>query len=363
MAALSVSRGAARSWRLERHLLDPVGGASVTEVVRRLTGVPTMDAAKAELAVRVRRTGSQAGELATAIADGDVVQAFAFRGAVHVMAPDDAGAWLAVRGAGRQWELKSWREHYRLEADDWPPLLDAVRAAVADGPVTFGELGAALTAHRRFAHLRATFEGDYGTLVKPFFWQGACCFGPPREGRATLRSLDHVRGWRGIWDLDEAGPHCVVAYLGAFGPASRANIHHWLGAGLSAGRQNIERWLAGLGDRLAQARLEGVDEPTYALAEHTDGLTAAEPSRAVRLLPGHDAWVMGPGSDDQLVVPPMMRPAVTRKSDLVLVDGVVRGTWRARAGEVVVAWPDDDAPAELDAEALAAEVERVAALL
>lgn len=80
-------------------------------------------------------------------AAGDLVSIFTFRGAVHHVAVEQAGAWLALRGAGRQWERKRWREAYRLEPEDWPALGEAVRGALADGPLTPKELGAALAAY------------------------------------------------------------------------------------------------------------------------------------------------------------------------------------------------------------------------
>ena len=99
---------------MERQLLDPVGSESVAGVVRRLGAVLSMDESLAELAVRTRRTTSRPGELAKALADGKVIKAFAFRGSMHYLSPEDGGIYLALRSAGRQWELPSWVEYYRL---------------------------------------------------------------------------------------------------------------------------------------------------------------------------------------------------------------------------------------------------------
>jgi hypothetical protein len=60
----SVTWNQALAWRLERHLLDPVGPHSVAGVVRRLGAVLSMDESLAELAVRIRREESRRGELA-----------------------------------------------------------------------------------------------------------------------------------------------------------------------------------------------------------------------------------------------------------------------------------------------------------
>ena len=102
---LSVSWAQALSWRLERQLLEPVGSESVAGVVRRLGAVLSMDESLAELAVRSRRTTSRPGELAQALADGEVVKAFAFRGSMHYMSPEDGGIYLALRSAGPPGEL------------------------------------------------------------------------------------------------------------------------------------------------------------------------------------------------------------------------------------------------------------------
>ena len=135
----SVTWAQALAWRLERQLLDPVGSGSVADVVRRLGAVPSMDESAAELAVRVRRTTSREGELADALVDGEVVKAFAFRGAMHYLSPEEGGVWLALRAAGRQWELKSWVDYYRLRPEDWPEFRAAAVAA-ATHVMPFGDL-------------------------------------------------------------------------------------------------------------------------------------------------------------------------------------------------------------------------------
>lgn len=58
----------------------------------------------------------------------------------------------------------------------------------------------------------------------------------------------------------------------------------------------------------------------------------------MRLLPGHDQWVMGPGTKDEHVVPPARRALVTRKANLVVAGGVVSGTWSVRDARVGVSW-------------------------
>jgi len=339
---LSVTWSQALAWRMERHLLDPVGSAPVPDVVRRLGAVLSMDASLAELAVRTRRTTSQPGELAEALANGSVIKAFAFRGSTHYLSPEDGGIYLALRSAGRQWELPSWVEYYRLRPSDWPDFRAAVRDALSDGPLTVRELGEVLTRHRAYRHLGAVFDEGAGTLIKPLSWQGDVSLGPPRDGQLTLQRLDLNPRWTGIPALDDAGPRAIAAYLATYGPATSAHVHYWLGEGLSAGRKRINRWLSELRDELVAVDVEGTT--SYALREDVGSLTAAQPSDAVRFLPGHDQWVMGPGTKDGHVTPPSRRDPVTRKANVVIVGGVVCGTWTLRQDTVTVAWSDRQRP-------------------
>lgn len=283
---LSTTWDRALAWRLQRHLLAPPGDEPVADVVRRLGAVPSMDPGLAELAVRTRRRSSRPGELAQAVADGSVVMAYAFRGAVHHLSAEDGGAYLTLRAAGRQWERRSWVEYYRLTAEAWPDFRAAVRDALADGPLTVHELGETITRRGAYRHLAPVFAEGAGTLVKPLTWQGDMGFGPPRDGRPTFQRVDTNPHWRGLPDLDAAGEHAVTAYLRTYGPATSAHVHRWLGDGLSAGRRRIDGWLSALTDRVATVDVEGT--PALVLAEDVAALEATEPSEAVCLLPGHD---------------------------------------------------------------------------
>ena len=230
----SVTWSQALAWRMGRQLLDPVGAETAAGVVRRLGAVLSMDESLADLAVRTRCSKSRPAELAEALTEGEVIKAFAFRGAMHYLSPEEGGMYLAIRSAGRQWELPSWVDHYQLTPSDWPDFRTAVRAALSGGPLTIVEVGQALSRHRAFRHLKTVFDEGAGTLIKPLSWQGDLSFGPPRNGQRTVQRLDSNPRWRGIPDLDEAGPRAVSAYFRAYGPATIDNLHYWLGNGLSA---------------------------------------------------------------------------------------------------------------------------------
>ena len=343
-AAVEVTRAQALTWRLSRQLLAPVGTATAEEVVRRLTAVPAQS--DVELAVRTRQQTSRPGEVAEAVADGRILRTFAFRGAVHLLTPEDGGTYLALRAAGRQWELPSWQEHYRLTPDDWPAFRAAVREALDDHPLTAGELGAALAEGSPYGHLRPNFDADPWTLLKALAWQGDLAFGPSRDGRPTFQLPYRNPRWAGIPKLAEAGPRAIEAYVRAYGPATPDHLQYWLGSGLSAGRKRIQTWLDGLSDRLAPVVVEGT--ASFVLADDLDELVGTGPTDVVRLLPAYDQWVLGPGTADPDIVPPAQRALVSRGANVVVAGGVVAGTWSTTDDDLSLALFEDVTRPALD---------------
>lgn len=342
----------ALAWRMRQQYLDPVGNVSVDDVVRRLGAVAAQTPAHAELAIRARRQRSQAGEVATALADGRIIKCWAMRGAKHLLTPEDGGAYLALRAARRQWELPSWQSFYGLAPADWGPFREAAREALADGPMTPKEFGAAITARPKFRHLAFVFAGRWNTLLKPLFWQGVMSFGPSRDGSPTFQRLDDNPRWTGVPAPAEAGRRVVESYLRAYGPASVENIRYWQ----NTGERNVRSWLASLGDRLAEVEIDG--EQRYVLREDLDELVATPPTNALRLLPGFDQWTLGPGTADSHIVPPARRPLFSRQAHMVVAGGVVSGTWAIGGEQVTVDWFPE--AGRLPRRALVAEVERLA---
>lgn len=349
----------ALAWRMRQQLLDPLGAEPVEDVVRRLGAVPAQSDATAEHAIRARQARSEPDEVPRALADGRLVKTYAFRGAIHLLTPEEGGAFLALRAASRMWELPSWQDYYELAPSDWPRLREVVRDALTGGPLTRRELGAAVATEPRFSHLVDAIGDGTDTLLKPLTWQGDMSFGPPKKGRTTFQRLDDNPRWAGIPDLDEAGPRAVEAYLRAYGPATPDHLHYWLGEGLGAGRKRIRSWVDGLSERLATVDLEG--EAALLMADDLADLAATPASTAVRLLPGHDQWVLGPGTADPHVVPPQHRKAVSRKANLVVVGGMLRGTWTLDDDRVAVAWFPEAPPTP--EEAVADEVVRLGTIL
>ncbi len=348
----------ALAWRLERHFLGRFPAASVEAAVE---GVVSLQAGTGdvELAVGTRRARADAGAVARALDEGRILKTYLFGGATHLVTPRAAADLLALRGSQRQWELPDWQSFYGLSPEAWKPLRALVRDALADGPLTRDELVAAVTADSAFVHLGEALRSGSQTFLKPFAWQGDLSLGPTRDGAPTFRSLDGVPGWNGIPDLDEAGPRALVTYVGSYGPVTVSNLKYRFGEGLSAGGRRLTGWLSSLEGRLVEIETDA--GAALCLAEHVDAIAGTAPSDEVRLLPGYDPWVLGPGTADPRVVPPARRAVASRGSNLVLRGGVVSGSWRAVTGRLEVLWFEQAGP--VPGERLAAEAARLGELL
>jgi hypothetical protein len=145
--------------------------------------------------------------------------------------------------------------------------------------------------------------------------------------------------WAGVPEPDDAAPIVIVAYLRAYGPATIDNFRNWLSRGRVSARQ-IRSWFGALGDRLAQIEVDG--DRRYIVAEDLDDVASAKPTAAVRLLPGFDQYLLGPGTEDAHIVPPKRRTAVSRQAGwiapIVVAGGVVKGTWEVDGTDLRVAW-------------------------
>jgi hypothetical protein len=348
---------------MRRQLLDPVGRYSVADVVGRLCGVQAQVASSAELAVRVRRKTSRRGEVERALRDGRLVKTWAMRGTLHLLKADEAGAFLSLMASGRSWERPSWQRYFGMTPKQIEGLRGAARIALANGPLTREDLVAAVVAQRGFRHIGDALRSGWGTLLKPLAWQGDLCHGPSQGTRVTFMLPESASArWSGVPDPEDAAPVAIRAYLGAYGPATMDAFGNWLAGGYF-GKRQLRAWFGELEPQLAEVDVEG--EQAFVLAEDLDELISTSPTPAVRLLPGFDQYVLGPGTGDGRVVPAARRTAVSRQagwiSPVVVAGGVVSGTWELDDSHVRIAWFPEVGRQPL--KALRAEVARLAEIL
>ena len=344
---------------MRRQLLDPVGTESVEGVVRRLGAVPAQLDSAAELAVRTRRQRSRPGEVARALADGRIIKTFAFRGATHLMTPEDGGVYLALRAASRMWELPSWQSYYSLAPSDWPRLREVVRQALADGPLTLEGLGAAITARSQFRHLTFVFDGNPWTLLKALAWQGDLSFGPG-AGRARRSSAwTTTLAGRACLSSTRLGPRAVEAYFGRTGRRRQTTCSTGSGKAWALGASGSRP--GSPASAIASSRWTSTGSPRSSCASISRTWPRRHRPLRSASSPAYDQWVLGPGTADPHVVPPARRALVSRGANIVIVGGVVSGTWTLTHDQVAVDWFAEAWPPP--GKRLADEVERLATIL
>jgi len=333
---LRVTWPQALAWRMRRHLLDPIGDVTPADVVRRICGVQAQVASSAELAIRLRQKRSAAGEVASALASGELIKTWAMRGTLHYLTPEDAGIYLSLLAAGRSWEAPSWQKYFGLRTADFDEMWDTVRQALDGRVLTREELAAAIMRRPKLQHLGSELGSGWGSLLKPMAWRGDLCFGPSQGNRVTFRRPDQASSrWAGVPEPDDAAPRAIAAYLGAYGPATVEHFSRFISRG-RVPKRSLRTWFAALGDAITEVEVDG--EPAHVLAEHADELAATKPSSAMRLLGGFEQWVLGPGTEDPHVVPQAHRRLVSKQSGwiapILVVGGTVAGTWELNGDAV-----------------------------
>lgn len=323
-----------------------MAATTVVDVAERVVALRGWPADLADLSVRIRQSTPEVNGLDRALAAGDLIRSYAFRGGSYVFTHEVAAALLACRTTTRVWETRRYQQQGQFALDDWRPLHEAVRDVLSNGPATRERIGAHLSRIPSLRHLAVAATGvGSDSLYKPLHWWGDICFGPSEGSRATFRRLDDDPRWPGLPDVDDAGRRAIALYLRAYGPATVENLVYWLTEGLSVPRRRLEAWLADLGDAVTTVDIGGVT--AYVLTEHLEALSQAEPSRTVRLLPGFDPWMFGPGTADGRLIARERRALATKGAHLVIRGGIVSGTWRVQSDALTVAWFAEAGPAPI----------------
>jgi DNA glycosylase AlkZ-like len=354
-------------WRMGRQLLDPVGRLDVPATVRATCGIQAQVASAAELAVALRRDPPEPGAATRALQERKLLRTWAMRGTLHLLAPDDAAAYLSLVGAVRAWERPAWQRTFGLSAAEIELLAEGV-SEILDGRVLEREeLIEEIAARSGSRDLDEHLRSGWGAVLKPLAVMGLLCNGPSRGNRVTFTSpRSWVKDWTGVPAPADAARVVIPAYLRAYGPARPETFDDWLTRGRSR-KSDVRAWFHGLTEEgvLAEVAVEDEAKPFYAVTEDVEELRDAAPSNALRLLGGFDQYVLGPGTGDSRVVPPEQRTLVSKTAGWIAPVAVKRGrvigTWELESdGARVTLFPGVRKPAANDLEA---EADRIAGCL
>lgn len=287
-------------------------------------------------------------DLDTALERRAVIQATLMRQTIHLVSHADY--WpleIAVRRQRREWFA---RVHKPVIGDvDMPAVAAAARTELAAGPLKQRELAARL-ARRGYPAQAVRWVGEWLDLVRV----------PPSgswaQRRADVYGLAAAEvGPEPELTEDDALDHLLRRYLGAFGPASLADIASWAGLKPSM--------LKPIAARLDLRHLR--DEAGTDLLDLPNGpLPHPDTPAPVRFLPTWDATLLVHCRRAGIIAEEH-RPIIFSSTQppsfpTFLVDGQVAGTWRHVDGRIETT-PFGGLPRSVLAE-LAQEGERLAGL-
>jgi hypothetical protein len=309
-----------RALLARQHLLERSTG-SLVSVVEGMGGIQMQYAPSGYIGLWSRLRDFERPMLTRALEGKAVIQGTLMRGTIHTVSAADYWPMLGgIRRTNREWYTQvAARE---LAGIDMPAVAAAVRGLLADGPMRFAALAAALE-ERGFPMRAAKAAGWWVDLVRV----------PPsgtwEARRADLYGLSEW--WTGPVNVaeDDGIEHLVRRYLGAFGPAAPRDVASWMGLKVGQMKHVLERMELATHRDESGTRL--VDLPDATLP---DPETPAPP----RFIGVWEAMLLVHARRTQ-VLPEAHRPLVfstktPHSVNTFLVDGRVAGTWRHVDGEV-----------------------------
>jgi hypothetical protein len=342
---------------LDRQLLlrrEPLPGATgpradrVIETVEHLVGLQAQAPFPPYYGLWSRLDGFRPGDLAELLLTRKVVRIGLMRGTIHLVSADDC---LRLRPVLQPVLERGLRANFgrQLTGVDRAALAAAGRVLVEDRPMTFSELGAALSPQWPGRPPNALAQGVRGLvpLVQV----------PPRAvwGEAGRAAHTSAESWLGRPLAASASPDAVVLrYLAAFGPATVADAQAWSGlTGLREVVGRLEPWLRTFRDEQGRELFDLPDAP------RPDPDTPVP----VRLVAEFDNLILSHADRARVISEPDRQRLYSRNGifpGTVLIDGFVRGMWRVTTARGVATLAIElFREADGDRDAVAAEGERL----
>jgi len=346
--------------RLNRALLARQGllerrAAAPLEEIERVAGLQAQEPIDPYVGLWARLDGFAPEQLGALLAERAAVRVHVIRPTIHLVSAADCLAWQPLAAGVIAAAFRNpYGRRFEQAGVDPRAVAAAGRELLLEAPRTRAQLAAALA--ERWPRPDAEALGSAVTSFNPVVQI------PPRglwrrSGQATWALTED---WLGRapdpeGDLDAA----VLRYLAAFGPATPADMRTW--SRLTGLREAFER----LRPRLRTFR----DERGRELFDVPDGpLPDPDTPAPPRLLPQFDNVLLAHDDRSRVLHPAGPTPDQGAFRGTVLVDGRLRGFWRAETDadtatihlERYAPLPDD--PPDT-ADALHAEAERLLDLL
>jgi hypothetical protein len=331
----------ARQFLLERRRVP------VVRAVERVAGLQAQWPPSPYVALWSRLENFEREQLTRALMRRQVVKATLMRITLHLVSARD---YVLFAGALKKpWVAQLTKRMARMGVDvDVPALATQALALMADGPRSRSEVLEIFgTTSEQPWFVWTLVQAELGLVRAPesATWQ------------QTLARVRYLPAETWVGEGPDTSPwalvHLVRRYLGAFGPASRADLAQWSGLPVSVLAPGLEA-LEPLRRFRDERGRELLDLPRQRLPH-------ADTTAPVRFLPQWDSALLAYDIRERILPEAHRKTVIRRNGDVqpsFLIDGFVAGTWRARRGRVVVE-PFEPIPQrfrrELESEARALE--------
>jgi hypothetical protein len=305
----------ARQLLLKRHTLD------VVDAVERLACLQAQWAPSPYVALWSRLSAFERERLTRPVDRGDVVKATLMRATLHLVSAREYTAYSLATMEGR---FGAWRPPGGPALADLETLHRAVMTFAGRTPRTRAEIQEFIADHlppsaAKNERLRSWFSWA-AVATSGLVWESA---GAHFEHRQLGRHIAPPARLRKAPKPEAAYDVVVRRHLGAFGPATVADIATWS----SVRVPNIRAALARMKDVRRFADERGRELIDLASAPRPSGDVAAPP----RFLARFDAAILGHAAPERTrILPEEYRKAVIFSAEVwptFLVDGMVAGRW------------------------------------
>jgi hypothetical protein len=306
--------------RLHTQRLTGKPFASPVDAVRWLGAVQSQDYAAAKWALGQRTRGVTDAEIDRLYDEGAILRTHVMRPTWHFAVPDDIRWLLELTGPRLRRALAARYRRLELDERTIDRATAAFRSALAGGGnMTRPQLGDLLnTAHispagQRLPHLLMNAELE-GVIVS----------GPRRGKQHTYALLDERAPKGRILERADAVAELTLRYFRSHGPAQLQDFVWWSGLTMADARAGI----AAAGPALEHEVLDGNDFWSDAGAHRVN-----HKGPVAHLLPNFDEYTVGYRDRAGALHPdhsfdPALFSFGSILSNIVTVDGRVRGAWR-----------------------------------
>lgn len=291
-----------------QRLLERSGG--VLDTIEHLVGMQGQNPHDPYYALWARIRGFRAGELSKLLAGRAVVRAALMRGTIHLVSAHDYRSMRPIFHSVLTRVLGSTTFARDTREPDPETLLFVAREVIAEQPRTRAELARLL--EERWPSVPGSSLAQVATYLLPLVQI------PPRGlwGESGAARWALAESWLGSpLDPPQEPDGIILRYLGAFGPASVADMRMW--SGLAGLRDVVDRLRPQLRTWRDEAGNQLFDLPE---AEHPGPDVPAPP----RFLPEFDNVLLGHADRSRFLTGPVPEG----RAGNLLVDGFYVGSWK-----------------------------------